>query len=352
MYGIYDCRRAPAMPAVAGLVLVMACLAQPAQAQPCPNEVWCASNVFPQVTDVELSCDGAKVAIAGMTKPGEGAAVSIRDAADGNELRRIAVPGLPRWIAWRPGTSHVACCYMTVANPTAHAVQVYDADTGAQVVSMTGITVAPTVGAYSPDGTTLAVGVQTFKVHLFNAETGSETGVITSPKIKSMPTSLAFSADSADLAIGLGQGNEANRVKVVHLANGAIVQSLTVDAPSRQVDAVRYSQDGTKLAATNGDGLLKVWNTADWSEVRSLRASEITGSVRGHALEFAPDGDLLAWGVGPFPLATLFVRVSTGETVAICPEGALSGVDFTPDGSRWLRGSDYWGHGACLYESP
>lgn len=352
MFGVYECRHGLAMPAVVGVALALACLPQPAQAQTCPDEVWCVSDVFPQVTGAELSDDGTKVAIAGMTAPGEGMGISIRDATDGSELRSIAAPGLPRWIAWRPGTSHVACCYMTIANPKTHAVQVYDANTGAEVVAMTGFTFAPTVGAYSPDGMTLAVGVQTTRARVFNAETGSEITMIDYPDLQSIPSSLAFSAGSENLAIGLGQGPEANHVRIFRFEDGVALQTLSLDTPLRQVDAVQYSPDGTKLAATNGDGLLKVWNTADWSVVRTLRASEITGSIRGHALAFAPDNDLIAWGVGPFPLATVFVRVSTGETIATCTEGALSGLSFTPDGLHWLRGSDYWGHGACLHESP
>lgn len=337
-------------------------IAAPALAQVGPEEVWCVSDVFPQVTSVAMSSDGSMVAIAGMTGYGDDAGISVRNANDGSELRLIPVPGLPRCIAWRTGTTQIACAYMTIANPSSFPVQVYDAADGSAVVTMTGFVQNPTALAYSPDGATLATmesrggsnGWNAWHaVRIFDSTSGTEVSGLAVGTVGS-PTSLAYSPDGTQIATGIGVAapGGSNAVLVWEVATGQIIQTIEVGDGVRTVDSVQYSPDGTKLAATNGNGRLRVWNTSDWSVARTFEASAIIGSQRGHVVAFSPDSDLIAWGVGPNPLATLFVRVSTGQTVASYTEGALSGLEFMPDGRNWIRSSDHWGYGACLNVAP
>ncbi len=334
------------------LVFTISFCATHASAQPCPDEVWCISNVYPQVIDSAISHDGTMIAILGMTGPGAGAGISIRSAVDGTLLRTIDVPGLPRWIAWRPGTAHIACSYNTMGNSSEFFVKVWDAGTGAEVVTMTGFTHPSTAGVYSADGSKLATTEQSLFIRIFNADSGAEELLISGASMGGMPECLAFSPDGTQLATGHGAGFQPNTIKIWSVANGQALQTLQLGADAPSVNAVRYSPDGTKLAATNGSGRLVVWKTLDWSELTTFEAAQITGSVGGYDLAFAPDSDLIAWGVGPYPAATVFVRVSTGVTTAICNEAATSGLEFAPDGTWWLRGTDTSGDGACIYETP
>jgi WD40 repeat protein/serine/threonine protein kinase len=94
--------------------------------------------------------------------------------------------------------------------------------------------------------------------------------------------------------------------------------------------SVAISPDGHRLASGDTGGTIKVWDTATWKEVRSLRAHE--GLVQG--LSFSPDGRRLAsarqdrtvrvWNTGTWQQSTTF----RGH-----PGGVLC-LAFSPDGRR------------------
>jgi WD40 repeat protein len=117
-----------------------------------------------------------------------------------------------------------------------------------------------------------------------------------------------------------------------------------VECGSR-VNAVAVSRDGRQLAVGCGDGTIRIWETADWKELKVLPG-------RGHpvnAVTFSPDGRWLAVGDGePHPGQaqdpTGTVRVyETGtwkqQAVLRGHDRAVEAAVFSRDGRRLATGS-------------
>ena len=158
--------------------------------------------------------------------------------------------------------------------------------------------------AFSPDGNTLAA-VSNSAVRLWNV---TRSGLPTEPagpvpgagsSWAVFSTSLAFSADGHLLAIATGDNDGVtiwqltNRRPPAFLAripaynNGTFLESL---------DTVAFSPRGRILAIASNFGTIQLWNLAN--PRHPARCSQPATGSEGNALEFSPDGRILAVG-GP-----------------------------------------------------
>lgn len=94
---------------------------------------------------------------------------------------------------------------------------------------------------------------------------------------------LRFTERDASLATGAASG-----VFVWDVAKGELRHSLKVD--ERGVDCLAVEPGGAFLVAGGATGVIKIWDTRTWKEVRSLGPTP--AAVR--ALAVSPDGKLLA----------------------------------------------------------
>ncbi len=151
----------------------------------------------------------------------------------------------------------------------------------------------PRALAFSPDNLVLAVGGDDHLVQLYSAETGQAADVLAGHGDAVL--SLAFTSNS-----GLLAGAADKQAIVWNTRPGwSLVRTIgTADDPSKFIDrvlALDFSPDGKLLATGGGEpsrsGELKIWNVADGSLVRSLpdAHSDAICSVR-----FSPDGTMLA----------------------------------------------------------
>ncbi|MFT5048814.1 MAG: WD40 repeat protein [Chlamydiales bacterium] len=102
------------------------------------------------------------------------------------------------------------------------------------------------------------------------------------------------------------------------------------------VRGVRFSPDGGLLATTSEDHTVKLWNTTDWTEVRTLR-----GHADGvHSPVFSPDGSRLATSSRDRSIRLWDVESGVSVATLLGHRGWVTALDFAPDGTWLVSGSN------------
>jgi len=208
-------------------------------------------------------------------------------------------------------------------------VRVWDVASGNQVATLGKGPQSIWDVAYSPDGLTLACGGFDKQLHLFDTATGTQRPVIRNVATQFVRT-LSFSHDGRRIATGgtgparvwdAATGEEITttiplpkgmgptflpdgsglagwsflegRAIVCDLPSGKVRASWR--AHSKTIEGVAVSRDGRFLATIGGEGVARIWSTADFTEV----ATTLVGHQgRIYAVAFAPDGSRVATGGG------------------------------------------------------
>jgi Flp pilus assembly protein TadD len=218
--------------------------------------------------------------------------------------------------------------------------------------------------AFSPDGRCLASGGTRgtagerrgeVKVWDFAAEGEVPRAPILEREWKDLNvTALAFSPDNQHLAVGgytlPASGDREHPRSVMRVVDvGGGQETLSVEVADEMVTAVRFSPDGSRLAAVgflHGTVLLR-----DLPSGREIRSR--TGLTTAGDLAFTPDGARLAVG-GRYLVKVLDARTAE-ELLALQPPlkmddpGSCPKVAFSPDGQRLaaLAGED----ALCLWDA-
>jgi WD40 repeat protein len=123
---------------------------------------------------------------------------------------------------------------------------------------------------------------------------------------------------------------ESGVVSVRDAATGEVL--LPLSAHDTDVNSVAFSADGSMLATTGDDGLLKVWNLATGAELMR-HEGPAGGQVWGPS--FSPDGTLVA-AIWTDEGRLRVLRTDTREPVLVTdgPTAHLSGTEFSPSGER------------------
>ena len=159
-------------------------------------------------------------------------------------------------------------------------------DREALVVSAGQMSPCPCETTHGPvfsDGRHLATNSAKGRIVLWNAQAGEE--VKTLPAVDERITALAFTPDAATLLVG-GTGP----IHRISLPEGKKVGEL--QGHKIVVTCLRLTPDGTLLASTGADGMLRLWSTKDWSEVRKMELR--AGGMLQMAV--APKGDVVTVG--------------------------------------------------------
>ena len=150
--------------------------------------------------------------------------------------------------------------------------------------------------AFSPDGTTLAVGLTSDSANSYNASTfGGESYLydVTSGKqtvvLPGAGGTDAFSPDGRLLAAAGGAGQ--HTVYLVHKGDGK-GSALPTDQGSggQQINDLAFSPNGRLLAATDASGGFYLWSM----DSRQPIDSGISGPSASNAIAFSPDSDTIA----------------------------------------------------------
>ena len=154
-----------------------------------------------------------------------------------------------RAVAWSPDGTRLAVA-------SSIGIWLYDTDTGAEVVLLTGHTDDVISVAFSPDGQTLASGSHDRTVKLWDVDTGQEKASLTGHR--SVVLSVAFSPDGQTLA----SGSVDDTIRLWDVGTGRVIRTLTRHTAS--VWRVSFSPDGQTLASGSDDGTVLLWDMSPY----------------------------------------------------------------------------------------
>ena len=230
-------------------------------------------------------------------------------------------------IAYSPDGTMLATAAVGRFGGTYGTVKLWAVSTGANFASLQGHTQKKSVVAFSPDGSTLAMGQWAGTVKFREATTGQYISSLSNESA----FALAYSRDGNTLALGKYDG----AVKLLDVESGRRVAMLR--GHKGHVASVVFSRDGTKLAAgarggeKSSRGTVKLWEfppkALDVVAQRSLNTFHAQ-SGGGIHLAFSPDGQTLAVGSDE---GVNLLDVETGKSIATPRESFSPTVAFSPD---------------------
>ena len=203
--------------------------------------------------------------------------------------------------------------------------------------------------SFSPDGSTLAMGLGNGIVELWDVATRTllethqaHTGTVWNVKFSPDGQTLATGGDNIP---GVTKGDG-----IVHLwdvATGTLRMTL---GQTGHIRSVSFSPDGQTLAAMLDNGTVELWGVATYThrETLAVKPNRIKG------ISFSPDGQTLA-GWDSWPISVHLWDVATGtltktlsETLPWYP-GRIRSVSFSPDGQTLAVDTEY---GSLLWDAP
>ncbi|KAJ1483073.1 WD40-repeat-containing domain protein [Baffinella frigidus] len=238
-------------------------------------------------------------------------------------------------------------------------VKIWNAATGAEVCMLKGHLDAVLSVAFSPDGKHVVSGSSDNLVKIWDASIGalvsSFAGVCTLKGHLGEVNSVGFSADgtrvvsgSVDQLVKIWDAKTGAELHTLgHSCSGRCICTLSeygildtneecqVPAHSRDVNAVSFSPDGTRVVSGSADTLVKIWDVASEAEVCTLtgHSSSVT------SVAFSADGKRVVSGSAD-KLVKIWDSGSGAEMRTLLGHSnEVNSVGFSPDGTRVVSGS-------------
>lgn len=198
----------------------------------------------------------------------------------------------------------------------------------------------------SPDQTMIAAITGFIEVDIWEVETGDLLASFVPTPLPVAPPeaspcegiiSLDYSSDNQHLVFGC---YHSGTIYVWDIAESTLLQ--TMNPYGATSDEVRFSPDGTKVAAIIGEyGTVQIWKVSDGTLLQTLAGSQIEYGGGGTNLIFSPDGETVVAGYSNGQV--LVWRVSDGKLIKNLHPVAPSGmaVAFSPN-SQFLAYSAFW----------
>jgi WD40 repeat protein len=205
-------------------------------------------------------------------------------------------------------------------------IKVWDAATGAELMTLRGHSARVVTAAFSPDGQRIASAAYDGTIKIWDVARAEElltlnghkggTGALFSPDATTIVSS------SMDRTIRLWDAITGSELRTIQAQEGAGLNHA-------------ISPDGTRIVSCGRDKLAKVWDVATGAEVLVL-----SGHQEGvNAAKFSPDGKLIV--TGSWDRTIKLWNASTGDELMtiLGHKDQVLDVTFSPDGSRIASGS-------------
>ncbi len=218
-------------------------------------------------------------------------------------------------------------------------VRVWDVNTGAEMAHQAAKPGDPVVAlTWSPDSETLAVGLRSGKIELWNV---AKKSIAKTLKYEYLLHALAWSPDGKKLVAGGSQ-----KVSVWNPETGVLTRSFDIkDGPAPNhpiVASLVFAPDSKTLAAGLFDASIRVFNVESRIPSDPLFHRSCEGHLSvAYALAFSPDGRTLI--SGSFDKTARLFEAFSGKTIATLKGhgSPVVGVAFSADGrSAFTGGSD------------
>jgi len=260
----------------------------------------------------EFSPDESRIIVSSELAPG---VVSLCDAVTGKELLALAdeftaglSPDGGRMLTWHDRTA-----------------KLWDAQTGQEVVTLSGHTDGVLSAAFSPDGKSVLTASRDETAKLWDAQTGQE--VVTLSGHTDDVRSAAFSPDGKSV---LTASND-KTAKLWDAKTGKVRVTL------RGHDSAVFSADGTRVLLVSEDDTALLCDAETGRELATLRAVSIDRLWCGAG--FSPDGRRVLTFPNP-TTAMLSDAVTGGELRTLRGHTSyLVSAQFSPDGTHLLTAS-------------
>lgn len=189
--------------------------------------------------------------------------------------------------------------------------------------------------AFSPEGTTLAAGLETGEIVLLDVTDLSapqETTVLAG-HAKAI-AALAYSPDGSLIVSATGAGE--GKVKLWNAASGEELFALADKGGLDPVIGVAFSPDGSQVSAAWGSGKITIWNTADGSEESAITGA--SGPALAQSVVYLSDFSGVMWGGAN---GKLILQKFSGEEAVTSTDKHLQFIvtmGVSPDGSTFFSG--------------
>ncbi|MCG9129424.1 T9SS type A sorting domain-containing protein [Candidatus Poribacteria bacterium] len=189
--------------------------------------------------------------------------------------------------------------------------------------------------AFSPDGSTIAIGDRSGRLYLWNVESWEHITEFTGHKKESV-YAIVFSPNGTTLASG-----SSDSLFIWDVSTGK--RNLTIKGHTTGIRALAFSPDG-KILATGSPYQINLWNTTSTERIEQIYFNEWYNYFI--SLVFSPDGNLLASQDGRRTLIwdvnlLTHLRTLTGNGGKnLTSTTYLAGLEYSPNGQLLAGGNE------------